>query len=151
MNLLHGYQIVRSNTNTVKEILKYSWITISFLIVLSGCKKEEELTPQEMLEGKWMITSREILAITTPGDGSYLVFNSCSSSCTGTDYSASDASTGTFTYTIDDDATQIVISDTINEGGNYNSTWDILELTESSFRMTTTTLFGNLKIEMSKD
>lgn len=121
------------------------------MILLTECKKEEELTPKEMFEGKWTITSQEILAVVVPGDGSYLTFNSCASTCSGIDYKASDASTGTFTYTIDDDATEIVIDDTTSAGGNYNFTWDILELTEEKFRMTTTTILGNMKIEMSKN
>jgi len=135
----------------MKKILKLSWITILFLIVLSGCKKEEVLTPQEMLEGKWTITSQELLGNTTPGDGSYLTFDPCSPTCSGTDFKASDTTTGTFTYILNDEATQIVISDTLSAGGNYNFTWDILELTEKRFRMTTSTFLGNLKIEMSKD
>ena len=121
------------------------------MMLLAECKKKEELTPKEMLEGKWTITSQELLAVVTPGDGSYLTFNSCSSTCSGTDYKASDASTGTFAYTINDDGTEIVIDDTTSAGGNYNFTWDILELTEDKFRMTTSTFLGNLKIEMSKN
>lgn len=134
----------------MKKIVKLALLVFSCMMLLTECKKEEELTPKEMLEGKWTITSQELLTVVAPGDGSYLTFNSCASTCNGTDYKASDASTGTFTYTIDDDATEIVIDDTTSAGGNYNYTWDILELTEEQFRITTTTILGNLKIEMSK-
>jgi len=135
----------------MKKIVKHTLLICSCMMLLTDCKKEEPPTPKEMLEGKWTITSQELLTVVAPGDGSYLTFNACSSTCNGTDYKASDASTGTFTYTMDDDATEIVINDTISAGGNYNYTWDILELTEEKFRITTTTFLGNLKIEMSKD
>ena len=134
----------------MKNLSKFICISILLLIVISGCNKEE-LTSQKMLEAKWIITSLEILATTTPGNGSYLIFNSCSSSCTGVDYSASDSTSGTFTYVLNDDATQIVITDTMNAGGNYNFTWDILDLTTSQLKITTSTLLGNLKIVMSKE
>ena len=134
----------------MKNLSKFICISILLLIVISGCNKEE-LTSQKMLEAKWIITSLEILATTTPGNGSYLIFNSCSSPCTGVDYSASDSTSGTFTYVLNDDATQIVITDTMNAGGNYNFTWDILDLTTSQLKITTSTLLGNLKIVMSKE
>ena len=83
----------------------------------------------------------------------WLIFNIqfLFSSCTGVDYSASDSTSGTFTYVLNDDATQIVITDTMNAGGNYNFTWDILDLTTSQLKITTSTLLGNLKIVMSKE
>jgi hypothetical protein len=109
------------------------------------------LTPAELIQGKWIITSSEILATTVNGDGSYLTFNACSSSCTGTDYKASDGSSGTFEYVLNSEGTQIVIVDGSSNGGSYNYTWDILELTDSRFRITTTTAFGNFKVEMSKE
>ena len=57
---------------------------------------------------------------------------------------------GTFEYVLNNDATQIVIVDNSPDGGSYNATWDILELTEDSFRITGSTILGNLKIEMTK-
>lgn len=122
---------------------------IVFVMVFVSCKNDV-LTPHEMLVGKWMITSQEILGVEIPGDGSYLIFNACSGTCTGTDFKASDSSSGTFNYTLNEDATQIVINDQTSDGGAYNYTWDILELTETNFRMTTITILGNLKIEMAK-
>jgi len=118
-------------------------------LLFVGCKKDVK-TASEILEGKWIITSQELLANVTPGDGSYLTFNACSSACTGTDYKASDMSSGTIEYILNDDATQIVIIDNSPDGGSYNATWDILELTEDAFRITGSTAFGNLKIEMIK-
>ena len=134
----------------MNKILKLSRIAIIFLMVFISCKNDV-LTPNEMLVGKWMITSKEILGVEIPGDGSYLIFNACSQTCTGTDFKASDSSSGTFNYTLNEDATQIVINDQTSDGGAYNYTWDILELTETNFRMTTITILGNLKIEMAKD
>ena len=103
-----------------------------------------------MLEGRWIIDSSEILAQVIPGDGSYLEFNSCSSTCNGSDFKASDMSTGDFSYVLSSDASTITITDTLSAGGNYNATWDILELTEDDFRIVGNTILGSLKIEMSK-
>ena len=135
----------------MKKVLRNSLIAGVFTLVLFGCKKVEVMTPGEMLVGKWMITSSELLGSVVPGDGSYLIFNACSGTCTGADYKASDSSTGSFTYTLNSDATQIDIEDETSVGGSYNYTWDILELTETDFRITASTVLGNLKIEMEKE
>ncbi len=116
----------------------------------TACKKTEEATPQQNLIGKWTITSSELLGSVVPGDGSYLVFSGDGVSGSGSDHKASDNSTGTFTYTMNSDATSIVIADTMSAGGSYNGTWDILELTDDKFRITATTILGNLKVEMAK-
>ena len=68
----------------MNKILKLSRIAIIFLMVFISCKNDV-LTPNEMLVGKWMITSKEILGVEIPGDGSYLIFNACSQTCAGTD------------------------------------------------------------------
>lgn len=134
----------------MRNLLKSGILAMFVLVVLAACKKEE-LTPAELIQGKWIITSSEFLATTIPGDGSYLTFNACSSSCTGTDYKASDGTSGTFEYVLNSEGTQIVMVDGSSNGGSYNYTWDILELTDSRFRMTTSTVFGNFKVEMSKE
>ncbi|NND77426.1 MAG: hypothetical protein HKN39_04525 [Flavobacteriales bacterium] len=121
-----------------------------FPLISISCEKDEPPTSLEMLEGKWVIDSMEILAQVVPGDGSYLEFNACSSNCTGEDYRESDMSTGNFTYDLSADASTISIIDTLDAGGNYNATWDILELTEEDFRIVGNTILGSLKIEMSK-
>lgn len=112
-----------------------------------GCNKEDPPTPAEMLEGQWTMTSQTISAGV---GGSYLTFNACSSTCSGIDYKASDATSGAFTYTLNADATLLIIADTDADGGNWNATWDVLELTETSLRITGTTIFGNLIVEFSK-
>ena len=122
-------------------------LIIAISIVLLSCKKEDEKTPQEMLEGKWTIHSSEILGSTVPGDGSYLQFNA---SFDGVDYKASDTTYGTFTYSMNETATIINITDTISDGGNWNFAWDVLDLTEAKLRMTTTTFLGNLTVEFNK-
>lgn len=125
---------------------------ISCFLIIS-CQKEESLTSQEMLEGKWIINSSELLGSVVPGDGSYLVFNACVDSvCSGVDYKASDSSTGAFTYLLNGDATSLQIVDTTSDGGSYNGTWDILELTNTDFRIIAETgLFGTFKMEMTKE
>lgn len=133
----------------MKKLMKLSLIMALISIAFIGCKKDE-LTSQEMIEGKWIITSSEILATVIPGDGSYLQFNALTTDYTGVDYKASDNTTGTFTYFLSSDASIITIVDTMSDGGSYNGSWDILELTETKFRIVTNTFVGSLKLEMSK-
>jgi hypothetical protein len=131
----------------MKSFLQISLVSVLLLLVFTNCKKDS-LTPQEMLEGKWIITSQELLATVVPGDGSFLTF---ASNGTGTDYKASDQTTGSITYTLNEEATEISIADTETAGGSYNYVWDILELNETTFRITASTILGNMKIEMSKE
>lgn len=119
-------------------------------ILFVGCVKKSK-TPAQMIEGKWRITSQELLASVTPGDGSYLEFNGCSTNCTGSDFKASDGTLGSFQYILDESGSQLIIIDNSTAGGSYNGTWDVLELNDDIFRMTTSTSFGNLKIEMNKE
>lgn len=121
-----------------------------FLIALYSCKKEDPKTSQQMLEGKWNVYSVEFMGGTSYGDGSYLEFNACSASCGGVDYQASDTTSGTFTYTIDDEATVLNITDTTSNGGNWNAAWDILDFTDTKLRITATTFLGNVTYEFHK-
>ena len=134
----------------MKPASNYLILITSMIFLCLSCEIEKDKTPQELLEGKWNIVSSELLGTVIPGDGSYLKFNACNMQCTGEDYKASDNSTGTFTYTLNGDAVSITISDTLSAGGSYNATWDILELTETDFRMVGNTILGSLKIEMLK-
>ncbi|MFT5777725.1 MAG: hypothetical protein ACI837_000673 [Crocinitomicaceae bacterium] len=131
------------------RILKFTPIILLVALTAFACKKEST-DPAELIQGKWIITSSEILGVEVPGDGSYLTFDACAASCTGTDYRASDQTTGAITYTLNEDATLITIVDNSADGGSYNGTWDVLELNENNFRITVSTLLGNLKVEMSQ-
>lgn len=71
-----------------------------------------------MLEGKWTITSQEILTQVIPGDGSYMQFNACSCSCSGVDYKASDITSGTFSDLLNEAGTVITIDDNSSDGGS---------------------------------
>lgn len=132
--------------------MKAIYLSLFAGMVLISCKKET-VEPSEMIVGKWIIDNSELLGSSIPGDGSYLVFDACSGSvCTGTDFKASDTTSGSFTYNLAADASTISIVDTMSEGGSYNGTWDILELTESKFRLIAETgLFGTFKMECSKE
>lgn len=124
----------------------------ALLLLTAGCNTEDDPTPADNISGKWIVQSSEILGATVPGDGSYLVFNACAgTNCTGEDFNASDGTSGTISYDLSDDATTIAISDSSSDGGNFDFTWDILELTETDFRMVTNTIFGSLKMEMVKE
>lgn len=135
----------------MKSKLKFiaTFILISsFSILISSCKK----TPaSEKIQGKWIITSQNILGSEIAGDGSFLTFDACSSTCSGTDYEATNGTSGNFTYTLNPDENQLIISDTTNNGGNYNFTWTIEQLTKSDLRISTTTFFGNAEITLAKD
>jgi hypothetical protein len=132
------------------KIFKIIGVIAAVTLVLVSCKKEEPPTPQDMLEGKWIIQSQEILATVIPGDGSYLQFNACSATCSGVDYMASDTTSGTFTYTLNEAGTIISIVDNSADGGSWTAEWDVLELTETDLRITASTILGNLKVEMTK-
>lgn len=119
-------------------------------VLMVGCNKEEPLTPAQMLEGQWTIDSQEILTVVVPGDGSYLQFNACSSTCDGVDFKAGDTTTGAFTYTLNEAGTILTIDDNSADGGSWDATWDVLDLTESSLRITANTIFGNMLVELSK-
>lgn len=135
----------------MRNVLTFGLLSLILLTTIA-CEKEEEeaFTPAQLIEGKWTITSQEILTTIVPGDGSYLQFNACSSACYGEDYRAIDTASGSFTYVLNDAGTIVTIDDQSSDGGSWNATWDILELTETKFRITATTILGNLKVEMSK-
>lgn len=126
-------------------------ILLLLVVVAVACKKEDPPpTAKELVAGQWTITSSEILATVVPGDGSYMRFAACATTCSGVDYKVSNTTSGVFTYTINEEATILTIVDNSSDGGSWNGSWDILELTETDFRITTTTLFGSMKVEMSK-
>lgn len=131
--------------------MKYLYSLLIVALGFVSCKKDESNLPENQIEGKWIIYNQEILGSSVPGNGSYLTFSGGLSG-TGTDYKASDSTTGQFTYAMDEEATQIEIVDTMSEGGNYNYTFDILQLDGDRFRFTANTgLFGDLLIEMNKE
>ena len=86
------------------------------------------MSPQQMLEGKWTIQSQEMLGSVVPGD----------------------ETTGTIAYSLNSEATVLSITDNSADGGSWDADWDILELTETDLRNTTSTAFGNVKVEMTK-
>ncbi len=129
-------------------------IILSFMMIpllLTSCEKEEDKIPAEMLVGKWVISYSELLTQRFPGDGSYLQFNECLDPCSGIDYDASEGTTGSFTYILNEDGSILEITDLSNDGGNYNFSWDILKLSETHLVIIADTgLFGTLKIELLK-
>ncbi len=137
----------------MRKIFQFCFAAFLTLGVLSSCQSDDPdeptpQTPQEILEGKWIINSSEILGTTVPGDGSYLQFNACDPTCGGIDFNQSDTTMGTFTYDLNDAATVLVINDDTDDGGNYNYSWDILELSETELRMVASTILGSLQIEL---
>jgi hypothetical protein len=124
---------------------------IALILISISCKKKDpEPTAAELMEGKWVVSSSELLGTVVPGDGSYLRFDACASTCSGVDYKVSDTTSGTFTYSINDEATLLSITDNSSDGGSWSGEWDILELTETDLRMTTSTAFGSFKVELTK-
>jgi hypothetical protein len=137
----------------MKKLIYLFALMALMVMVIPSCETEEtDKTPAEQLVGKWDISSTEILTQVIPGDGSYLIFEECGAeSCGGTDYMAGDGTTGTFSYVLNEDATTLTIEDSSSDGGSYNGTWDVLELTNDELRIFADTgLFGTLKIELTK-
>lgn len=125
-------------------------VVIVGCVALFACKKTEPKTAQELLQGKWMVTNSNIMGSDIPGDGSYMQFNACGTTCGGVDFKASDTTSGNFTYSIDADATVISITDTTSNGGSWNGSWDVLTLTENSLKITGSTFLGNLTVTFQK-
>jgi len=125
--------------------------------IFYGCEQvnDEDEAPasaSEMVKGTWTISSMNMFGVDIPGDGSTLTFGDCVDGvCTGQDYEAADGTTGTFTYELTENDTKIVIVDEDPNGGNYNTTWDILDLESKNLRMTGDfSIFGTMLIEMNK-
>lgn len=118
----------------------------AFIALAFSCKKEPVKTPAELIEGKWMVSNSNIAGSDIPGDGSYLNFAACSSSCTGVDFRASDTTSGVFTYSIDEEGILLTINDNSSDGGSWNATWDVLELDENNLKITASTFLGNLTV-----
>ena len=131
---------------------------ILILFLFNGCDQlnsedEEPTNVHERIKGTWTIYSVNFLGIDVPGNGSSLTFGNCIDGiCTGQDYDAGDGSTGTFTYEFIEDASKILITDDDPNGGNYNTTWAILDFDNRTLRMTGDLgILGNMLLEMSKD
>lgn len=120
------------------------------LVLAVSCKKKDIKSPAQFLEGKWMVSNSNIAGSDIPGDGSYLDFAACSSSCSGVDFKASDTTSGVFTYTLNEEGTVLNINDSSSDGGSWNAEWDVLELNESTLKITAGTFLGNLTVTFSK-
>ncbi len=130
-------------------------MAITSLVVMWGCSEEEDPLPAniyERISGTWMIDEMNLFGADIPGDGSTLSFNNCDQPpCTGNDYSASDETTGEFTYQFIEDDTKIQIIDQDPEGGNYHATWSVQDFEARSLRMTGEFgIFGGMSLDMSK-
>ena len=133
------------------KIYKTFILLLMVSFVIFSCKKNVPLTPQEKLEGKWIVTNSNILGANISGDGSYLTFNTYSSTgSSGIDSNASDHSTGIFTYGLNESATILTIADNSVNGGSWNAAWDVLELTETQLKITSSTILGNLTVIYNK-
>lgn len=119
------------------------------VFTLSACKKDEK-TPAELLEGRWQVSNSNFFGTDYPGDGSYLEFTACSSSCSGLDYMAGDNTTGVFTYSMNEAGTEVSIVDSSTDGGSWNGLWDVLELDETVLKITTSTMLGNMTVTFHK-
>lgn len=125
--------------------------------LLFGCDQmnkedEEPANVYAKIKGTWTISSMNMFGIDIPGDGSALTFDYCDEApCTGQDYEASGGTTGTFTYEFIENDSKIVIVDEDANGGNYNTTWAILDFGSSNLRMTGEfSIFGNMQLDMNK-
>ncbi len=128
----------------------YILISIMTIIAISyGCKKEE--SKAEMLVGKWVITSSTLLGTQFTADGSYLQFNECGDNCTGVDYNGTTQTTGSFTWTINEEGTTLTIDDNSANGGNFDATFNVTELTSTTLKMNYSTHFGSYSYNLSKE
>ncbi|NQY11502.1 MAG: hypothetical protein HRT71_18545 [Flavobacteriales bacterium] len=136
----------------MNHFLKSSLLILLISTLLIGCAKEQlpSLTPTEMLVGKWEITSTVLFDAHVSGDGSFLQFESCNTTCDGIDFNGASNTAGNFTYVLSDDATSLVIDDKSNDGLTIGYTWEVTELSNSNLSIKTSTMFGDYKIYLTK-
>lgn len=141
----------------MKKKIVYFVATVICCMGISACDlvNEEDETPAnvyEQIKGTWSINKIYMLGAGVPGDGSTLSFEDCDEPpCTGHDYKSSDGTTGTFTYEFIENDSEIVIVDEDDNGGNYNTTWSVLDFESGELRITGEFgIFGNMLLEMSK-
>ncbi len=93
-----------------------------------------------------------MLGMDIPGDGSTLSFENCDEPpCNGQDYEATDKTTGTFTYKFIEEDSKIVIVDVDENGGNYNTTWSVLDFESDLLRITGEfPIFGSMQMNLRK-
>jgi len=132
-------------------------INVVFIFSLAACdlvtpEDEEPTDVYEKISGTWTITKMNMLGAEIPGDGSTLTFEYCDEPpCTGVDYEAAEGTSGTFTYEFSENEQKVFIIDEDAHGGNYNTTWDILDFESRKLRMTGDfSIFGSMLMEMSK-
>ena len=137
---------------------RYFLLALSVVVLgLSGCSSSEEeeliVDENERIIGKWMVDSQTLFEVNVPGDGSWLTFNGCESGdCTGTDFMASDETSGTFSYAFGQDKTTLIFEDNDSDaGGNYSGEWTIEQFTNSTLVISIDTgLFGVTTITLKK-
>ncbi len=105
-----------------------------------------------MLVGRWEMTHYKLGSNEAPGDGSYLEFDACSEGvCKGASFMADNGTTGGFTWHLDGGGTKITIDDPSPDGGYYNNTFEILELSDSKLQIATAKSPAGLAVfEMEK-
>ncbi len=137
---------------------KYFLLMLSLVAVaFTGCDSsgEEELIvdENERIVGKWTVDSQTLFEVEVDGDGSWISFDGCDgNSCSGTDYMASDQSSGTFSYSFNADKTKLIlVDDDPDAGGNYSGEWTIDEFTNNTLIIWIDTgLFGITSITLKK-
>lgn len=112
--------------------------SFGLFLIIAGCTKFDE--PTNKIQGKWLINSIEIPGMIVGGDGSYLIFMGGTQNCQGSDYSAVDKNYGSFNYDFSPDGTVLTIVDTSFVGGNYNYSYNIIEMTDDNLKMSAITL-----------
>ena len=132
----------------MKKIYLLPFAIITLSLTFTSCKKEEEKTVSEKIAGHWA-TGNQYLQnnLVASSDGSYLEFNA---GAAGVDHKASDNSTGTFTWALQNEDSQILFADTTSVGGFWNGTYDIVSITETKLVIKATSILGEYKCELNK-
>ena len=133
------------------KLLKTLTLLLTFGLLVSCEQSEDEVGPDKTLVGKWNITNTNLIGLDIPADGSYLSFSDCdNSTCSGVDYKGSDGTSGTFTYTQNNEVSIEIVDNDMSEGGNYNGIWAIQSFTATKLILKKTTLFGAMVITLKK-
>lgn len=120
----------------MKKVTKLFGLLALCSLLTFSCTTEDDPEPEDAtksVSGKWVITNVDINGTSVPSsDGSYLQFNECTDgTCTGIDYKGEDQTTGSFTYTQNEEESITIVDNDTDNGGSWNGEWTINSISDT--------------------
>jgi len=115
-------------------------------------RAEAVVPPLERIQGTWTIDKITAFGLELDEGLGTIDFENCDRSDCRNFFSIQGAKQDQFTYSLDEEGTQLVIKDNSKsqEDSDYSGTYAITEFTNNSLKISTETILGNLDYEMSK-